>query len=147
LLAAGDTVGALAALKTVTHQDETAGAANVMEAAVHAARADTVAALAALARAAWIMPEDVDIRGHRAELSAAIGDFRGAVAERRALAALARTDPLSARTDLAEALLAADDPAEARRQLLDVLEAAPRYERAQALLLEARARLNGGGKP
>lgn len=147
LFAAGDTVGGLAALATVTHQDETAGAANVLEARVHAARFDTVAALTALARATWIMPEDVDLRRHRAALSAAIGDHRGAVAERRALAALAHTDPLSARTDLAEALLAADEPAEARRELLTVLEAAPRYERAQALLLEARARMSGGGRP
>ena len=60
------------------------------------------------------------------------------VAARRAVVALDPSDPVTARTDLAEALLRAGDVADARRELLTVLEQAPGYERAQGLLLEAR---------
>ncbi len=146
-LAVGDTAAALRALAMVTSRDETAGEANILEAAVRLARRDTTGAMAALERASWIRPEAMPIRRQLADLAAASAHHAVEVRERRALAALDRTDPLTARADLADALLRAGDPAAARRELLTVLETAPGYERAQALLLRARARMNGGGTP
>ena len=145
LLATGDTTRALEAIAGVTTRDETALDANQLEARVRLARHDTTGAMQALTRATWISPEDVTIRRTLAEVAAARQVHAVSVRERRAIAARARTDPLTARTDLAEALLAAGDAAGARRELLTVLEAAPAFERAQALLLRARAQRHEGG--
>lgn len=146
-LARGDTAAALVALSGVTSRDETALEANLLEARVRLARGDTTGAMMALERATWISPEDVRIRRTLAEVAGARKAHDVAVRERRAIAALARTDPLTARTDLAEALIDAGDAVGARRELLTVLEAAPAYERAQGLLLRARALQGGGGTP
>jgi tetratricopeptide (TPR) repeat protein len=147
LLATGDTTRALEAIAGVTTRDETALEANQLEARVRLARGDSAAAITALERATWISPEDVTIRRLLAEVSTARQAHDVVVRERRAIAALSRTDPLTARTDLAEALLDAGDATGARQELLTVLEAAPAYERAQALLLRARALRIGGGTP
>jgi tetratricopeptide (TPR) repeat protein len=146
-LAVGDTVRALEALVGVTSRDETALEANQLEARVRLARGDSTTAMAALERATWIAPEDVVVRRRLAEVAGGQQAHAVVVRERRAIAALSRTDPLTARTDLAEALLEAGDPSAARAELLTVLEAAPAYERAQALLLRARAMRTGGGTP
>jgi thioredoxin-like negative regulator of GroEL len=147
LLATGDTTRALEAIAGVTTRDETALEANQLEARVRLARGDSAAAITALERATWISPEDVTIRRLLAEVATARQAHDVVVRERRAIAALSRTDPLTARTDLAEALLDAGDATGARQELLTVLEAAPAYERAQALLLRARALRIGGGTP
>lgn len=146
-LATGDTAAALTALAGVTTRDETALEANHLEARVRLVRGDTTGAMTALERATWISPEDVTIRRRLAEVAAGRSAHAVVVRERRAIAALSRTDPLTARTDLAEALLEAGDPAGARRELLGVLETAPAYERAQVLLLRARAAQSGEGMP
>lgn len=134
----GDRRAALAELAVVTGNDETAIDANLLEAEWRVEMGDTTLALAALDRATWIAPNDVDTWRRRAELSEAAGRHVDAVMSRRAIVALRPSDPVAARTDLAAALLRSGDAAAARRELLTVLEQAPGYERAQGLLLQAR---------
>jgi tetratricopeptide (TPR) repeat protein len=134
----GDRTGALQELSVVTANDETAFEANQLEAEWRIETGDSVRALAALERASWIGPNDVDTWRRRAELSEAMRQHDDAVIARRAIVALRPADPVAARTDLAAALLQSGDAAGARRELLTVLEQAPSYERAQGLLLEAR---------
>jgi Tfp pilus assembly protein PilF len=134
----GDRRGALAELAVVTSHDETAFDANVLEAEWRIELGDTALALAALDRATWIAPNDVDTWRRLAELSEGAGRNGDAVRSRRAIVALRPSDPVAARTDLAAALLRSGDAAGARRELLTVLEQAPAYERAQELLLQAR---------
>lgn len=135
----GDRDRALAELAGVTGGDETALDANRLEAAWRIEIGDTAAALAALERASWVALTDGDLWRRRAELATASGRHVEAIAARRVIVALAPSDPLAARTDLAAALLAGGEAALARRELLLVLEQAPSYERAQELLLQARS--------
>ncbi len=139
----GDRAAALREIAVVTSSDETALAANRTEAAWRLEAGDTTAALAALARASWIAPAESGVWRQRAEVAQAAGAHAAEVLSRRALVALRPADPIAARTDLAAALLRGGDPDAARRELLGVLEQAPSYERAQELLLDARA----GGRP
>jgi tetratricopeptide (TPR) repeat protein len=134
----GDRRGALAELAVVTGHDETAFDANMLEAEWRVEVGDTALALAALDRASWIAPNDLDTWRRRAELAEATGRNAETVLARRAIVALRPADPVAARTDLAAALLRSGDATAARRELLTVLEQAPGYERAQGLLLEAR---------
>jgi tetratricopeptide (TPR) repeat protein len=129
---------ALEAIRQVTAGDETALAPNQLEATWRIAVGDTAGALAALERAGWIAPYDIDTWRRRAELAAAVTRHDQAILARRSVVLLRPADPIAARTDLAAALLEGGHPAEARRELLGVLERAPGYERAQGLLLEAR---------
>jgi tetratricopeptide (TPR) repeat protein len=134
----GDRRGALAELALVTAQDETAIDANLLEAEWRIEMADSVGALAALDRVTWIAPNHADTWRRRAEIADGLGKYQDAILSRRAIVALAPSDPIAARTDLAAALLRGGETAAARRELLTVLEQAPGYERAQGLLLEAR---------
>jgi tetratricopeptide (TPR) repeat protein len=135
---AGDRRGALTELAVVTRSDETAVDANLLEAEWRVEIGDSAGALAALERATWIAPNEVETWRRRAVLAAATGQFDDAVQAHRAIVALRPSDPVAARTDLAAALLQSGDRVGARRELLAVLEQAPGYERAQGLLLEAR---------
>ncbi len=138
--AAGDTAAALAELAVVTRHDETALAANQLEAQWRLVAADTLGAVQALERASWIAPTVVELWQRMAVLATAAGRFDQTVRARRALMALDPADPLAAQTDLAEALLADGQLAAARRELLSVLERAPTYSRALTALMDVRAR-------
>ncbi len=135
---------ALREIGFVTDHDETALAANRLEARWRLEQGDTARALVALSRATWIAPAEAELWRDRAALSAARGDHADEVIARRAIVALHPADPIAARTDLAAALLGSGDAGAARRELLGVLEQAPSYERAQELFLEAR---RAGGTP
>lgn len=141
----GDTVAALRNVSEVTTRNETAWDANLLEADLREKRGDSAGALAALDRLIWISPYEPSVHVRIAQLSTARGEFARAVRERRALIALRPTDELDARYELAKALVAAGDVSGARRELLSVLEQAPSFEKAQALLLELRAKRSPGG--
>lgn len=134
----GDRRGALVELAVVTGGDETALDANLLESEWRLEVGDTSGAVAAIARASWIAPNDASVWRRWAEIAAAAGRPPDEIRARRALIALRPSDLHAARTDLAEALLRGGDAASARRELLGVLERAPGYERAQDLLLQAR---------
>lgn len=138
--ATNDTVRALTLLEQVTSRNETAWEANMMEADLREARGDRAGALRALDRLNWIWPYDAAVHARTATLAAVQGDRARAVLERRAIVAMAPTDLLDARYELARALRDAGDLAAARRELLQVLEEAPSFEKAQALLLELRGK-------
>jgi len=70
-----------------------------------------------------------------------LGEWNGAVSERRAVLALDPADRADAHFRLARAHFRAGERAEARTQVLRALEIAPSYEAALDLLLELR----GGG--
>jgi Tfp pilus assembly protein PilF len=130
---------ALQEVGVVTANDETALLANRLEAEWRVSAGDTAGAIAALRRTTWIAPGDVDAWRRISSWAGALARSGDEVAARRAVLALDPGDPVAARTDLAEALLRAGDATGARRELLTVLERAPSYERAQGLLLRARA--------
>ncbi|MCA9720958.1 MAG: hypothetical protein KC489_00860, partial [Gemmatimonadetes bacterium] len=109
-----------------------------LEAEWRVSAGDTAGAVAALRRATWIAPGDIAAWRRIATWAGGLDRAADEVAARRAVVALDPSDPVTARTDLAEALLRAGAAADARRELLTVLEQAPGYERAQGLLLEAR---------
>lgn len=134
----GERAAALGEIAAVTSYDETAVDANLTEAQWRIAVGDSARALTSLQRATWISPDDVEPWRQRATLAAALGQHRDAIVARRYLVARGPSDPVAARTDLAEALILGGEPAAARRELLTVLETAPSYERAQELLLRAR---------
>jgi tetratricopeptide (TPR) repeat protein len=140
----GDKAGAVAALARVTALDESALEANRQEAALRQETGDVAGAAAALQRSLWIFPYDAAAHARLAELADRLADPAQAVKERRAVVALAPTDMLEARYQLARALVRAGDSAAARREVLQVLESAPGFEKAQALLLELRKRPEGG---
>ena len=135
---AGDLRGAAAQLARITGRNETALAANRLEAEVLEHLGNPAGAMAALERMIWIVPYDVATHRRLAELAARTGDHTRAVRERRAIVALQPTDLLEARYQLAQALLQSGDRAGARREVMAVLEQAPSFEKAQLLLLELR---------
>ena len=90
-------------------------------------------------RALQVDPYRSQVHRLRATLAEAVGDHGAAVTEYEVLLQLDTTDPVDARTDLAEAYLQAGRPAEAKQQILHALETAPSYRRAQRLLLQALA--------
>jgi Tfp pilus assembly protein PilF len=68
-----------------------------------------------------------------------VSDSALAVTEYEVLMQLEISDPVEARTNLAEAYLNNGQPGEAKQNLLYALEQAPSFERAQQLLLESVA--------
>jgi len=142
----GDTRAALAELSRITAHDETALAANRMEAELRTAEGDAAGAAAALQRILWIAPYEVAVHERLAELSGQLGRHADAVRERQAVLFLQPTDRLEARYQLALALHRAGRTVEARREVLQVLEQAPGFEKAQALLLELRGMAPGGSR-
>lgn len=139
-LEARDTTTAMRMLQEVTGRDETAFAANKLDAELRVARGDRAGAMAALERMLWIWPYVAGDHEALAMLAAAQNNHALAVRERRAVLALRPSDLLEARYELARALAGAGDVAAARRELLQILEEAPSFESAQALLLELRNR-------
>lgn len=143
-LTSRDTATAIAMLGEVTTRDETALAANQLEALLRKQRGDLAGASAALERILWIWPYRAADHEALAEMAATRGQFALAVRERRAVIATGPTDLLDARYELARALASGGAVDAARRELLQVLEEAPSFEKAQALLLELRRRSSGG---
>ncbi|MDQ6831620.1 MAG: tetratricopeptide repeat protein [Gemmatimonadota bacterium] len=141
----GDLKGAMAELVSLTTRSETNYAANIMLDTLAERLGDTATAAGALERAIWISPFDVGTHVKLATLSAALGDHKRAVRERRAVVALDPTDKPEAYYQLALAYRAAGDAAAARREVLKALEAAPNFERAQDLLLALQGALKAGG--
>ena len=142
-----DTAGAIRNLAIVTTRNEVAWDANLLEANLREKIGDAAGAMRALQRLLWISPYDPQIHVRLAQLATSRKDFALAVQERRAIIALRPTDELDARVELAKALAAGGDTATARRELLQVLEQVPSFEKAQALLLELRARATPGASP
>jgi cytochrome c-type biogenesis protein CcmH/NrfG len=139
----GDKAGAAAALARVTSLDESALEANRQEAALRQDLGDLKGATAALERTVWISPYDAGVHARLAELAERLSEPARALKERRAVLALAPSDLLEARYQLARALARSGDSAAARREVLQVLESAPGFEKAQALLLDLRKKPEG----
>jgi Tfp pilus assembly protein PilF len=142
-----DTTAAIRSVSMVTTRNEVAWDANLLEANLREKTGDAAGAMQALQRLLWISPYDPQIHARLAQLATSRKDFALAVQERRAIIALHPTDELDARVELAKALAAGGDVASARREVLQVLEQAPSFEKAQALLLELRARAAPGANP
>ena len=91
-------------------------------------------------RALSVNPYRPEIHQVNAELASALGDTAAAVQEYEVLLVLDQTDPVAARTNLAQAYLENNQTEEARQSVLRALETAPGYERAQQILLRAVGR-------
>lgn len=88
-------------------------------------------------RALQVDPYRTDVHRLKARYADAIGDSGLAVTEYEVLMNLDITDPVEARTDLAQAYLNNGQHSEARQNILFALEIAPSYRRAQEVLLES----------
>ena len=134
-----DVRAAAAELQAMTSINEEAFVENMAAAAAMLELNDRSGALAALERAVWINPFDLDAHTKLAELAALIPERRIAIRERRALLALDPTDRVEALYQLALAYADAGDMVSARREVLRALEQAPNYSKAQDLLLRIRS--------
>lgn len=94
-------------------------------------------------RAIEVDPYQAEVHHLRARHANAVGDSQQAVTEYEVLMELDITDPVEARTDLAQAYLNNRQFEEARQNILFALENAPSYRRAQEVLLEAIDREGG----
>lgn len=88
-------------------------------------------------RAIQVDPYRQDVHQLKARYADAINDTQLAVTEYEVLMKLEISDPVEARTNLAEAYLNNGQLPEAKQNVLYALEQAPSFERAQKLLLEA----------
>src|SRR5690554_6663619 len=88
-----------------------------------------------VSRALAINPYRLDVHHAAAALADAEGQTADAVREYEILAQLDRSDPVEARTNLAQTYLGNGQADEARMNILRALEVAPSYQRAQQLLL------------
>ncbi len=140
-----DTTTALTQLALITRAQETALAANTLEASLLDARGNDTALVKALERIIWMAPYDADLHAKLADAATRIGAHAVAVRERRAVLAIGPSDPLEARYELALALSKSGDAAAARREVLGMLETAPGFEKAQSLLLRLRSGTPPGG--
>jgi tetratricopeptide (TPR) repeat protein len=89
----------------------------------------------AASRIAEVDPFDAAAHAALGRLALARGDSAQAIERFRTALLAAPADPVSAHTDLAEALLAAGEADAAKREAIAALEQAPRYVRAQEILL------------
>lgn len=94
-----------------------------------------------LERAISVNPYRTDIHRLSAQLAQQQGDTGRAVNAYEVLLTLDTSDPVDARTNLAQAYLSNQQPADARATVLRALEVAPGYRRAQEVLLDAVERL------
>lgn len=91
-------------------------------------------------RALQVDPYRQDVHQLKADYALAVNDPALAVTEFEVLMQLEISDPVEARTNLAEAYLRNGQIAEAKQNVLYALEQAPSFERAQQLLLESVGR-------
>ncbi len=139
---AGDTAGAIEALRALTALDENAYEPNLMLAELLESN-DAAGAADALERLIWIHPYEMSLHQRIATLREGLGQWDRAVKARRAIVALRPVDRADALYRLAHAYFQAGDRANARREVLRALEIAPGFVDAQELLL----RLTGGSPP
>ncbi|MBF0280515.1 MAG: tetratricopeptide repeat protein [SAR324 cluster bacterium] len=90
-----------------------------------------------LMRALAINPYETKVHKNLAEIFLKRKQYQDAIREYRILVSLEDTDPVNARTNLADALLRDGQKAEAKETILAALEMAPTYERAQSILLQS----------
>lgn len=88
-------------------------------------------------RALQVDPYRQDVHLLKARYADTVNDTQLAVTEYEVLMKLEITDPVKARTNLAEAYLNNGQLAEAKQNVLYALEQAPSFQRAQQLLLDA----------
>lgn len=88
-------------------------------------------------RALQVDPYESDVHALRARLADVTGDSGLAVNEYEILLELEVSDPVEARTSLAEAYMRNGQSGEAKQQVLQALETAPGYLRAQQVLLQS----------
>lgn len=88
-------------------------------------------------RAIQVDPYRQDVHQLKAQYAMAVDDSQLAVTEYEVLMKLEISDPVEARTNLAEAYLKNGQVAEAKQNILYALEQAPSFLRAQQLLLES----------
>ena len=88
-------------------------------------------------RAIQVDPYRQDVHELKAQYAVAVEDSELAVTEYEVLMKLEISDPVEARTDLAEAYLKNGQVSEAKQNILYALEQAPSFLRAQQLLLES----------
>ncbi len=88
-------------------------------------------------RALQVDPYRQDVHLLKARYADTVNDTQLAVTEYEVLMKLEITDPVEARTNLAEAYLNNGQLAEAKQNVLYALEQAPSFQRAQQLLLDA----------
>lgn len=131
-------------LARLTGLDENAYTANVELAKLLEQLGDKRGSSAALERAIYISPYDIDVHGRLAAMYDALGEHRLSVRERRAVVALKPVDLAEAQYQLALAYQKSGDRPSARRSILQALELAPNFARAQELLLELQV---AGNKP
>ncbi|MCY3688018.1 MAG: tetratricopeptide repeat protein [Gammaproteobacteria bacterium] len=120
-------------LENLQHDDQSA--LILAEAALE--RADFERAEYYIDRALQVDPYESDVHALRARLADETGNFPLAVTEYEILLELEVSDPVEARTNLAEAYMRNDQPAAAKQQVLEALETAPSYLRAQQVLLQS----------
>jgi Tfp pilus assembly protein PilF len=99
-----------------------------------------------LERALAVNPYRADIHHAGARLARELGDTARTVQQYEVLLVLDQSDPVDARTNLAQAYLDNNQTPEARQNVLRALEIAPGYERAQQILLQSVGR-SGGAQP
>lgn len=138
--ALGDLEAAADAYAEAARWNESHYRAGVEESRLREALGDADGAAAALERAIWVSPHDIDLHRRLAALLGRSGRWVEAVRERRAVLALDPADRAEAHYELARAHLGAGQPEEARTQVLRALEVAPTYDDALELLLELRSR-------
>lgn len=90
-----------------------------------------------LDRALQVDPYRNDVHELKARYAQVIGDTALAVTEFEVLMNLEVTDPVEARTNLAQAYLDNGQNEEAKRNILYALEIAPSFQRAQQVLIQA----------
>ncbi|MBC7788324.1 MAG: tetratricopeptide repeat protein [Anaerolineae bacterium] len=137
-------------LTRLTELDENAYAANVELAKLLEQLGDSRGSSAALERAIYINPYDIDLHTRLATLYDALGDNRLSLRERRAIVALAPVDMAEAQYQLALAYRKSGDHGNARRSVLEALELAPNFAKAQELLLDLQdngSKADRRGKP
>lgn len=120
-------------LDNLQHDDQAA----LILAAAALERTDFERAAYYIDRALQVDPYESDVHALRARLADETGDSSLAVTEYEILLELEISDPVGARTSLAEAYMRNDQPVAAKQQVLEALETAPSYLRAQQILLRS----------
>jgi len=131
---------AAAELALLTAINERSYAARMELAELREALSDTSGAAAALEQAVYIYPMGMGLHLRLAEMYAALGEWTGAIRERKAVLALNPVDRAEAQYQLALVYFDAGDMDNARRTVLRALEDAPNFQKAQELLLEIHNR-------
>jgi tetratricopeptide (TPR) repeat protein len=132
----GDTAAAVDGFAAVVAESHTAIESARKLMALGRQANEPAKARAGAERVLTLDPFDGAAHGEVGRAALAAGDLPAAIAAFERSLALKPADPVTQRTDLAEAYLKAGRPDDARRQAIMALELAPRFERAQEILLQ-----------